>query len=413
MFTSYEWRIGLRYLRAKRSQRFISAITGLSMGGIALGVAALIVVLAVMTGFKEELQRQILGVISHVTVQSYANRMHDVEDVLRVVRSTPGVEAAAPYVLANALIYNGGQAYGIILRGVEPEQERGVSDLHKNIWRGSVEKLPRFGVVLGRNLARNLGTTLGEKVTIMVPQGNVTPAGTTPRFKRFRVVGIFDSGMHDYDSNLAYIHLPDAQKLMKLGKRVTGVEVKTPHADLAMGVRQELEQRLPASYLVRDWMQMNRNFFNAIKLEKATMFVILSLVVLVAAFNIISSLIMVVMEKGKDIAILKTMGAEGRSIMAIFMINGGIIGITGTLAGLGLGLALASRLEEVISWIERTFGLQILHGDVYFIDRLPAKVLTSDLVWITIISLSISLLATLYPAWRASRVDPVEALRYE
>ncbi|ABK43551.1 lipoprotein releasing system, transmembrane protein, LolC/E family [Magnetococcus marinus MC-1] len=413
MFSSFEWRVGLRYLRAKRSQRFISAITALSVAGIALGVAALIVVLAVMTGFQGELQRQILGVVSHVVVQSYGGSMEDVEGVLRKVQSRPNVTGAAPFVLANALIYNGGQAYGIALRGVDPEREKGVSNLHVNMVRGDVAAMAGFGVVLGESLARNLGVGLNDRITLMVPKGNVTPAGTVPRVKRFRVAGIFDSGMHEYDTNLAYIHINDAQKLLRLGESVTGIEVKTPHPDLAMGVRQDLEKQLSGHFWIRDWMQMNRNFFNAIKLEKATMFVILSLVVLVAAFNIISSLIMVVMEKGKDIAILKTMGARSHSIMAIFLINGGIIGVGGTLAGLALGLVLAENLERTIGWIERTFGLQILHGDVYFIDKLPAQVLPSDLFWITVISLSISLLSTLYPAWRASRVDPVEALRYE
>ncbi|MEG3639048.1 lipoprotein-releasing ABC transporter permease subunit [Magnetococcus sp. PR-3] len=413
MFSTFEWRVGLRYLRAKRSQRFISAITGLSVAGIALGVAALIVVLAVMTGFKEELQRQILGVISHVVVQSYGGKMGDVDAVLKRVEATPNVVAASPFILANALVYSGGQAYGIAVRGVDLTREKKVSNLHANMVRGQIEAMSGFGIVLGQSLANNLGVGLNDRVTVMVPKGNVTPAGTVPRVKRFRVVGIFNAGMHEYDSNLAYIHLRDAQKLLRFGDKVTGIEVKTPHADLAMGVRRDLEKRLAGPYWIRDWMQMNRNFFNAIKLEKATMFVILSLVVLVAAFNIISSLIMVVMEKGKDIAILKTMGARGRSIMAIFMINGGIIGVGGTMAGLGFGLLLAKNLEATLGWIEKTFGIQILHGDVYYIDKLPSKVLTSDLIWITIISLSISLLSTLYPAWRASRVDPVEALRYE
>lgn len=410
---NYSWIIGLRYLRAKRSQHFISVITFLSMAGIALGVAALIVVIAVMTGFREELQRQILGVTSHVVVQPFSGNMKDWAPVLERVAETPGVTGAAPYILRQAMVTARGVASGIVVRGIEPQLEKGVSNLHDNMKQGSMADLGDFGIILGNNLANTMGVEVGDGVTLVAPTANVTVAGTLPRMKRFRVAGIFDSGMYEYDSSLAYIRLDDAQAFFQYGNRVSGIEVKTPHPDQATPVRLELDRRLAHLYWIRDWMQMNRNFFNALQMEKVTMFVILSLVVLVAAFNIVSSLIMVVMEKNKEIAILKTMGASSGGIIAIFVINGGIVGITGTLAGLGLGLLLSFNLEAAVGAIERALGIKLLNGDVYFIDHLPATVIPSDVAWITIASLLISLLATLYPAWRASRIDPVEALRYE
>ncbi|MEO5339938.1 MAG: lipoprotein-releasing ABC transporter permease subunit [Magnetococcus sp. MYC-9] len=415
----YEWLIGLRYLRAKRTQHFISVITFLSMGGIALGVAALIVVLAVMTGFRETLQNQILGVTSHVTIRSYVGEVGQFSTVLEIAASTPGVSGAAPFVAGHAMAQARGRAIGITLRGVDIQRERGVSDLEKNLQSGKLEQLSGFGVILGKNLAANLGVVLGDPVTLMVATANVTAMGTVPRMKRFTVVGTFSSGMYEYDSSLAYIHLPDAQALLRMHQTVTGIEVKTPDPESALSIHKLLEQRLAhlaqadGGFWIQNWMEMNHNFFRALRLEKATMFVILFLVVVVAAFNIVSSLIMSVMEKAQEIAILKTMGATARGVMTIFIINGGIVGLTGTLAGLALGLALAYNLEPVLGMIETWFGIQILSGEIYFIDYLPSKVVFSDVAWVTGVSLAISLFATLYPAWRAARVDPVDALRYE
>ncbi|MBF0625916.1 MAG: lipoprotein-releasing ABC transporter permease subunit [Magnetococcales bacterium] len=410
----YEWFIGLRYLRAKKSQHFIGVITLLSMAGIALGVAALIVVLAVMTGFKEELQRQILGVTSHVVVQGPGGRVTDPEALVALALTIPEVTGAAPYVLKQAMILMGNNASGVMVRGIDPLREAQVSSLQANLTTGALADLPGFGIILGVRLAFSLNVEVGDAVTLVAPVGNVTAMGTLPRLKRFRVVGIFDSGMYEYDNSLAYIDLADAQTFFRYENRqVTGVEIKTRHPDRAMAVRKALEQRIDRHHWARDWEQMNASFFRALQIEKATMFVILFLVVVVAAFNIISSLIMVVMEKGRDIAVLKTLGAGSGGIMAIFIINGGVIGLAGTLSGLGLGLLLAHNLEAVLAWVEATFGIQILSGEVYFIDHLPSVVKESDVVWITAISLLISLAATLYPAWRASRVDPVETLRYE
>lgn len=409
----YEWLIGLRYLRAKRSEFFISVITILSMGGVALGVATLITVLAVMTGFREELQRQILGVTSYLTVRATAGNLENYAEVMERTAKASGVTAVAPYIASQAMLSHMDRAAGVVLRGIDPVLEDKVSALGRNIKKGTMDDMPRFGIILGKRLAQNLYADVDDSVTLTVAVTSVTAVGTLPRMKRFKVVGVFDSGMYEYDNSLAYIRLADAQSLLRMEDSVTGVEVMTVTPETAFGVGKELRQAFGARYWVQDWMEMNRNFFKALQMEKAVMFVILLMVVLVAAFNIISSLIMVVMEKGREIAILKTMGAKSSGIMAIFIINGGVIGVVGTLSGLGLGLLLSLNLEKTLRAIEQMFGIQLISGEVYFIDHVPAKVLTSDVVWVTGLSLAISLLATLYPAWRASRVDPVEALRYE
>ncbi len=410
----YEWFIGLRYLRAKRNQRFISIITFFSLGGIALGVAALIVVLAVMTGFRQELQSQILGVTGHATVRAYSSYMDRYQDELARINRVEGVVAAAPFMLGQAMLTGRGRAFGVGLRGIVPELEQRVSALDENMKMGSIHDLGGFRVILGQRLADNLGVRPGDRVTVMVAAGNVTAMGTLPRMKRFTVGGIFESGMYDYDNTLAYIHLDDAQVLLRSGKnKATGIEIITPRPEEAFKVRERLQAEFGPIFWIQDWMQMNRNFFRALQMEKATMFIILFLVVVVAAFNIISSLVMVVMEKGKEIAILKSMGATPRGILTIFLVNGAVIGIVGTLSGLALGLSLAFNLEAALGFIEELFEIQILSGEVYYIDHLPSVVLWSDVALITGISFVITILAALYPAWRAAGVDPVEGLRYE
>ncbi|MEO5330668.1 MAG: lipoprotein-releasing ABC transporter permease subunit [Magnetococcus sp. YQC-5] len=412
-FERYEWLIGLRYLRAKRSEFFISVITFLSMGGVALGVAALITVLAVMTGFREELQKQILGVTSYVTVRAVSGNLDHYRQVMEQSATVQGVTAVAPYITNQAMISHLGRSAGVVLRGIDPVLEAKVSSLARNIKRGRLEDMPAYGIIVGKRLAQHLYIELYDRVTVTVAVSTVTAVGTMPRMKRFKVVGIFDSGMYEYDNALAYIPLGDAQRLLRMDDTVTGVELKTVTPETAFTVSKELRQLFGSLFQVQDWMEMNRNFFRALQMEKAVMFVILMLVVLVAAFNIISSLIMVVMEKGREIAILKTMGARSSGIMAIFIINGGVIGVFGTLSGLALGLLLSLNLEKTLRALEKIFGIQLISGDVYFIDHVPATVLPSDVIWVAGLSLLISLLATLYPAWRAARVDPVEGLRYE
>ena len=369
--------------------------------------------MAVMTGFREELQRQILGVTSHVVVQSFSGKMNGSETVLQHTNKVENVAAAAPYIVKQVMLTYRGNVAGVVMRGVDPVLEKGVSNLAENLVKGDLQSLAGFGVILGKSLARKLGVGIDDRVTVIAPVGNVTIAGTVPRMKRFRVKGIFDAGMYEYDNTLAYIHINDAQIFFRMGDAVTGIEIKTIDPELAFKVRKTLEKDLKFSYWVQDWMQMNSNFFRALQMEKATMFIILLLVVVVAAFNIVSSLIMVVMEKGRDIAILKTMGATSGGIMKIFLINGMVIGLVGTLAGLSLGLALAMNLETVLAFIESVFGIHILSGEVYYIDHLPSVIVPGDVLAVVIISLLITMASALYPAWRAGKVDPVESLRYE
>ncbi|GAB0056796.1 Lipoprotein-releasing system permease protein [Candidatus Magnetaquicoccaceae bacterium FCR-1] len=409
----YEWLIGLRYLRAKRSESFISVITFLSLGGVALGVAALITVLAVMTGFREELQGNILGVTSHVTVRAANGNLAGHEKVMETIAQDPRVTALAPFVSTQAMLSVENRSAAVALRGIEPEREAQVSSLATNVKEGKLAGLPEFGILLGKRLARNLYLEVGDGVTVTVSTTTVTAMGTLPRMKRFIVVGIFDSGMYEYDHALAYIRLEDAQRLNRLGADISGIAVMTTTPQEALGVGKRLKASLGSGYEVQDWMEMNRSFFRALQLEKATMSIILLLVVLVAAFNIVSSLVMVVMEKGKEIAILKSMGARRRGVMAIFIINGGTIGILGTVLGTTLGVLLAKNLESVLRGIENLSGIQLVSGDAFFQNHVPSTVLPSDVAWIAGMSLTITLLATLYPAWRAAGVDPVEALRYE
>ncbi|MBF0628967.1 MAG: lipoprotein-releasing ABC transporter permease subunit [Magnetococcales bacterium] len=409
----YEWIIGLRHLRAKRSEFFINVITLLSMGGVILGVAALITVLAVLTGYREELQHQILGVTSHVVIRSAAGPLSGYHQVMETSAKVVGVTAVAPYIAVQGMLSRNGRSAGVMLRGVDPELEAKVSSLTSHLTQGKLADMPASGIILGKRLAKTLKATLDDRVIVTVAVGTATGPGATPRLHPFQVVGIFDSGMYEYDNSLAYIRLDQAQSLLDLDQRVTGVDVMTLSADSAIPIAQTVRERLGRGFWVQDWMEMNRHFFRILQIQKTVLFIILLLVVLVAAFNIISSLIMVVMEKGREIAILKTIGARSGGIMKIFVIQGGMIGSVGTALGMLLGLLISWNLEAILGSIEKIFGIQLISGEVYFIDHLPAKVLTSDVLWVTGTSLAITLLATIYPAWRAARIDPVELLRHE
>ncbi|MBW1646111.1 MAG: lipoprotein-releasing ABC transporter permease subunit [Deltaproteobacteria bacterium] len=407
-----EFFIAFRYLVAKRKQVFISLITFISVAGVALGVAALIVVMSVMSGFETELKSRILGNNAHVVVMRYGGAIADYPKVAAKVRKISGVRQVAPFILNQVMLAHGRQVSGVVFRGVDPGNDPLASSLQKHLVAGSFletppsgERSPYPGLVIGSELAKNLGIAPGAKVRIISPVGSPTPLGMVPRMKLFRVEGIFSSGMYEYDTSLVYSRLADAQRLFGLGNKVSGLAVQVDDVYRARQVREEIGKLLPYPFWARDWIDMNRNLFSALKLERVTMFIILLLIVLVAAFNIISTLFMVVMEKHKDIAILKTLGLSARRIMRIFIWEGMIVGLTGTLLGLGGGVAICQVLKK--------YHFIKLPSDVYYITTLPVNMKVYYVVLICLVSLLISFLATIYPSYRASRMLPAEALRYE
>lgn len=413
---SFEFFVSSRYLKAKRKQTFISIITVISMGGVALGVMALIVVLAVMSGFENELKNKILGLNSHALVLSWDNSIGNYSQVARKVESVPGVVAVTPFVMTQVMVSTGAQVTGAVLRGIDVESAPKVTALDQIIKKGQWKALdespadgqkdPRPpGIIIGQELAKNLGLSVNDTVSIISPFGELTPLGRIPKMRSFTLVGIFNSGMFEYDSTIAFVSLSQAQSFLGLGKKVTGLEVKTRDIYQAAGIARVIQTTLGFPFWTKDWMRMNKNLFSALKLEKLAMFVILTLIILVAAFNIVASLIMVVMEKTKDIAILKSMGATAFSIMKIFMLEGTIIGIVGTSLGLAGGVALCQILAK--------YQFIKLPSDIYYISALPVLMKGGDILMIVASSLGISFIATLYPAWQASRLDPAEALRYE
>ena len=411
----YELLIGLRYTHAKRRNHFISFISIVSMAGIALGVTALIVVLSVMNGFQEELRARILGVAAHLEISGPGDRLADWPGVLAQAQRNQEVVAGAPYVNAQGMLANGDMVRGAIIRGVLPERETRVADFAQFMQSGTLADLKagEFGIVLGAELARALNVYPGDKVVLLTPQGNITPAGVMPRVKQFTVTGIFAAGMFEYDSGLALIHLRDAQKLLRLGDDVSGVRLKLDELFRAPWVTRELAQTLTGNFYLTDWTQSHANFFRAVAIEKRMMFLILLLIVAVAAFNIVSTLVMAVTDKQSDIAILRTLGARPGSVMKIFIVQGAFIGVFGTALGVAGGVLLALNLETVVPFIERMAGMDLFPADVYYINELPSKLEWADVGTIGGISLLISLVATLYPSWRASRINPAEALRYE
>ena len=412
----YELAIGLRYTRARKGSgrnAFISFIALMSMAGIALGVAALIVVLSVMNGFQQELRNRILSVASHIEVRGIP-ALADWETVARLALENPRVKAAAPYVLGQAMLSAGDVNRGVIVRGIDPSREDTVADVGSHMRRGSLADLKPggFGIVLGSEVARALGVLVGDTVVAITPQGTVTPAGTLPRIKSFRVVGIFEIGMYEFDSGLALIDLADAQKLYRVDG-VSGVRLKLDDLFAAPAVARELARTMRTDAELRDWTQSHANFFRAVQIEKRVMFIILTLIVAVAAFNIVSAQVMLVTDKQADIAILRTLGASPASILTIFVIQGALIGAIGTLIGVAGGVALALNVETVVPAIERTLGVTFLDKSIYYISDLPSDLQRADVVTVAVIALVLALVATLYPSWRAARVNPAEALRYE
>ncbi|HBG46596.1 MAG TPA: lipoprotein-releasing ABC transporter permease subunit [Deltaproteobacteria bacterium] len=420
---SYELFIGLRYLKAKRKQTFISVITFISILGITVGVTALIIVLSVMTGFEENLREKILGINANVVITELGAPMAGYRDVAEDVRKVPGVVGATPFTYNQAMISSSGGVVGAVIRGLDMETTGEVTVLPGKMKEGSLEGLkPRLvgsnnsgdaGIVIGRELAGNLGVSVGDVLNVISPMGTMTPAGPVPRMAAFRVAGIFELGMYEYDSSLAFISLENAQSFFRMGDAASGVEVRIKDIYKAQEVADSIMMELKGPYWTRTWMEMNRNLFSALRLEKAAMFIILTLIILVAALNIISTLIMVVMEKGKDVAILKSLGATSGGIMKIFMIEGLIIGVAGTALGTIVGVAAAMNLERIVQFIERVFHFKVLPPSIYYIDKFPSKVEPTVVIAIVVISIAISFAATLYPSWQASKFDPVEGLRYE
>lgn len=424
---SYELFIGLRYLRAKRKQAFVSIITFISIAGIFLGVAALIIVLAVMNGFETELRNRILGVNSHIVLMEYGSSIKEYKEVMRQVGEVEGVVASTPFIYSQAMLRRGQSLSGVVLRGLSTESSKKVINLGK-MKEGSVDSLSEKGrkkiqlkadvasfpgIVIGKELARNLGVILFDTVSLLSPMGVATPMGLVPRMKKFLVVGIFDSGFYEYDSSLAFLSLKECQKFLNMDDIVTGIEIKVTDIYKAKEIAESIENKLGHPYWARNWMQMNKNLFSALKLEKRVMFIILSLIVLVAAFNIICTLIMVVMGKKRDIAILKSMGATAKGIMKIFILQGVVIGAIGTILGSIFGLTVALNLEKISLYIEKLFGFRILPQDVYYLSELPSQVNYGDVLIIVVGTMLICFLSTIYPSLRASRLDPTEALRYE
>ena len=411
----YELFIGLRYTRAKRRTHFISFISGVSMLGIALGIAALITVMSVMNGFEKEIRARILGAAAHVQVLGGDRGIADWEAVSAEARRHPEVTASAPFVQAQGLLSTGTAVRGVFVRGIVPELEDQVADFSKHMAAGSLEALKPggFGIAIGVGIARALQLRVGDKVTLISPQGQVTPAGLMPRLKQFTVVGVFALDHNELDSGLALVRMEDAQVLYRTEGTVSGVRLKVSDIDAAPRITRELAGRMSPDVFLTDWTQQNVNYFRAIQIEKRMMFIILTLIIAVAAFNLVSTLVMVVTDKHPDIAILRTLGASPGSIMKIFVVQGAVIGVVGTLIGVIAGVLLALNIDTVVPFVERSFGFQILSREVYYISELPSDLHGKDVWSVALVSLVLAFVATLYPSWRAARVNPAEALRYE
>ncbi len=414
MFRPLQLFIGLRYLRAKRRNHFISFISLVSMLGIALGVTALITVISVMNGFESELRARILGMVSHATISGVGEGLEDWQTAVEVARAAPHVLGAAPFVEREVML-QGGRVSGGAIRGVRPELEPQVSEIAQRVSEGDWSKLVagEYNIVLGKELALWLGVGVGDTIMVYAPMARSTPVGVMPVTRRFTVVGVFEAGMQEYDRYLAVTHIDDAARLFRMGDNVSGVRLKLDDMFKAWAVARDLATRLGGYYRVRDWTQEHSNFFRAIKTEKVVMFVILSLIVAVAAFNLVSTLVMLVTDKQSDIAILRTLGASPGTIMGVFVVQGMISGVIGIVAGIVGGILLAENISQVMHFIEGMFGFQLMPSDVYYISDLPSKLNLADVLRIGLVSFVFTIVATLYPAWRAARTQPAEALRYE
>lgn len=415
MFNRFEFKVGLRYLRSKQKDSFVSFISLVSIIGIALGVAALITVLSVMNGFQREIRSKIIGVTAHIQIMNAAGQLPMWQAVGAKARTNPHVLAYAPYIDGQALVSFDGNVNGVVVRGINTTEELGVDDIVGSATSGSFGSLTpgSYNIIVGRELARSLGVMLGDKITLITPDGQSGPVGMVPRLKQFTITGIFDSHMYEYNSGLVFVDLRDAGVLFRLGDMVSGVRVKVDDVMRTPYIKEELQKLYPDDVIINDWIDQHQNYFEAVALEKKMMFVILTLIIAVAVFNLVSTLVMTVSDKRSDIAILRTLGASKRNIMNIFVIQGGVSGIIGTLSGTILGLILAFNIGRLVHWIEVITGTKLINGDVYLISYLPSQVVLSDVVSIFTISIILSILATIYPSRKAANTDPVEALRYE
>lgn len=415
MFQPKELFIGLRYIRAKRKNHFVSFIAFISIAGVALGVFALIVVLSVMNGFGNELRDRTLSMTSHATISGYDGFLRDWPAVLTKAQANSEVVAAAPYIRKEVMLSNGRRVSGSLIRGIEPEMESKVSLVASKMVSGSLFDLKsgEYGIVLGRELANALGVYEGDRVTVITPQASITAVGVMPRLKRFKVVGVFEVGMNQFDSAMAYMHLEDAARLFSYEDKINGVRLKLTDLFEAPRISRDIENQFGEDYWVKDWSKQHRNFFRALQTEKTVMFIILLMMVSVAALNIVSTLMMTVTDKESDIAILRALGMRPSSVMVIFIIQGAFIGLFGTLIGVGAGVPVALNVFEIVSWLERLFSTDFLPSDVYYISDITADVQFSEVVTYALSAFTVTILATIYPAWRASRTLPAEALRYE
>jgi len=415
MFQPKELFIGLRYIRAKRKNHFVSFIAFISIAGVAMGVFALIVVLSVMNGFGNELRDRTLSMTSHATITGFDGYLRNWPDIKQKAEQNEYVVAAAPYIQKEVMLSNGRNVSGSLVRGIRPEMERDVSLVESKMISGTTMDLRpgEYGIVIGRELANALGVYEGERVTVITPQASVTAVGVMPRLRRFKVVGVFEVGMHQFDAAMAYMHLDDAGKLFSYDERINGMRLKLTDVIDAPRITRVIENELGGEYWVRDWSRQNKNFFRALKTEKTVMFIILLLMVSVAALNIVSTLMMTVTDKESDIAILRALGMRPGSVMTIFIIQGAFIGFFGTAVGVATGVPVAMNVFEIVSWLEQLFSTDFLPSDVYYISDITADVQFHEVATYALSAFAVTVLATIYPAWRASRTLPAEALRYE